>query len=178
MYTWDQLRGVFLVRYYLVTKKLNYKVKVNNFVALPGESESSSWDKFTIFLRGIPNHRIDDESLKEYFYRDQDDNKKEVLDIIVGYYYGECTYTKTVEKWVKISHKNKDWSTRKSDTGRNTLAVETTNKSIVDEIHKVMWQIRIGLGFVLKHVTGGAKKINAVNYLMKPPPTSDHYYHQ
>ena len=36
--TWNQLRDVFLACYYLVSKKLNHKDRVNNFVALPGES--------------------------------------------------------------------------------------------------------------------------------------------
>ena len=58
------------------------------FVALPGESVSSSWDRFTSFFRSVPNHRIDDESLKKYFYRGQDDNKKAVLDTIVGGSFG------------------------------------------------------------------------------------------
>ena len=66
--TWDQLRDTFLARYYPVSKKLNHKYKVKNFVALPGESVSSSWDRFTTLVRGVPNHRIDDELLKEYFY--------------------------------------------------------------------------------------------------------------
>ncbi|XP_049364537.1 uncharacterized protein LOC125829343 [Solanum verrucosum] len=39
---------------------------------------------FTAFIRGVPNDRIDDESLKEYFYRGQDDNSKIVLDTITG----------------------------------------------------------------------------------------------
>ena len=69
IFTWNQLRDVFLARYYPVSKKLNHKDRVNNFVALPRESVSSSWDRFTSFLRSVPNHRIDDESLKEYFYR-------------------------------------------------------------------------------------------------------------
>ena len=69
IFTLNQLRDVFLARYYLVSKKLNHKDRVNNFMALPGESVSSSWDRFTSFLRSVPNHRIDDESLKEYFYR-------------------------------------------------------------------------------------------------------------
>ena len=80
IFTWNQLRDVFLARYYLISKKLNHKDRVNNFVVLPGESVSSSWDRFTSFLRSVPNHRIDDESLKEYFYRGQDDNNKAVLD--------------------------------------------------------------------------------------------------
>ena len=82
IFTWNQLRDVFLERYYPVSKKLNHKDRVNNFVALPGESVSSSWDRFTSFLRSVPNHRIDDESLNKYFYRGQDDNNKAVLDTI------------------------------------------------------------------------------------------------
>ena len=69
IFSWNQLRDVFLARYYPVSKKINHKDRVNNFVALPGESVSSSWDRFTSFLRSVSNHRIDDESLKEYFYR-------------------------------------------------------------------------------------------------------------
>ena len=68
IYTWDQLRDVFLARYYSVSKNLNHKDRVNNFVAFLGESVRSSWDRFTSFMRSVPNHRIDDESLKEYFY--------------------------------------------------------------------------------------------------------------
>ena len=78
IFTWNQLRDVFLARYYPVSKKLNYKDRVNNFVALPGESVSSSSDIFNSFLRSVPNHRIDDKSLKKYFYRGQDDNNKVV----------------------------------------------------------------------------------------------------
>ena len=71
IFTWNQLRDVFLACYYPAYKKLNHKDRVNNFVALPGESVSSSWDRFTSFLRSVPNHRIDDESLKKYFYQDR-----------------------------------------------------------------------------------------------------------
>ena len=79
---------------------------MNNFVSLPGESVSSSWDRFS-FLRSVPNHRIDDESLKEYFYRGQDDNNKAVLDTIAGGYYGKCPYAEIAEKLEKISWNNK-----------------------------------------------------------------------
>ena len=68
IFTWNQLRDAFLVHYYPVFNKLNHKDRVNKFVALPRESVSSSWDRFTSFLRSVPNHRIDDESLKEYFF--------------------------------------------------------------------------------------------------------------
>lgn len=71
-----------------MSKKLNKKNWVNNFVALPRESHSSSWDRFTSFFRSVLNHPIDYESLKEYFYRGQDYNNKVVLDTIAGGSYG------------------------------------------------------------------------------------------
>ena len=61
IFSWNQLRDVFLARYQPVSLKLNDKDRVHNFVALPGESVSSSWDRFTSFLRIFTNHRIDDE---------------------------------------------------------------------------------------------------------------------
>ena len=38
--------------------------------------------------------------------------------------------------------------------------------------------MRNELGSVLKHVTEGEKKINAVNYLSKPPPQNDECYYE
>ena len=50
IFTWNQLRDVFLAHHYPVSKKLNHKDRVNYFVALPRELVSSSWDRFTSFL--------------------------------------------------------------------------------------------------------------------------------
>ena len=80
---------------------------MNNFVALPREPVSSFWVRFTSFLRSVPNHRTDDESLKEYFYQGQDDNNKAVLDTIAGGSYGKCPYAEIAEKLEKISQNNK-----------------------------------------------------------------------
>ena len=77
------------------------------------ESQLVVWDRFTSFLRSVPNHRIDDESLKEYFYRGQDDNNKAVLDTIAGGSYGQCPYAQIAEKLEKISRNNKALSTGK-----------------------------------------------------------------
>ena len=73
-------------------------------------------------MMGVSNHHID-ESLKEYFYRGQDDNKKMVLDTIVGGTYQKCTDLEITEKLEKISHNNKAWSTIKLDTRRKTFTI-------------------------------------------------------
>ena len=91
------------------------------------------------------------------------------MDTIAGGSYGECPYAKIAEKLDKISRNNKAWSTRKSDTGRNTFAVKPTHNPSTDEIHKEMAQMRNEFGFVLKHVTQGAENINAGNCLSKTP---------
>ena len=86
--------------------------------------------------------------------------------------------TKIVEKLEKICRNSEDWSTKKSDTKRNTFAVQATHNLAADKIREEMAQIRTELGFVLNHVTRGDDKVNAVNYLTKPPPLVDEFYYE
>ena len=74
---------------------------MNNFMALPKESVSSSSNRITSFVTSVPDHCIDDKSLKEYFYLGKDDNNKAVLDTIAGGYYGEFTFADIMEKLEK-----------------------------------------------------------------------------
>ena len=109
-------------------------------------------------MRSVPNHRIDYESLKEYFHRGQDDNNKVVLDTIAGGSYEKCPYVEIAEKLAKISWNNKSWSTRKSDTRRNTFAVQSTHNLSTNEFCEEMAQMITELGLVLKYITRVQKR--------------------
>lgn len=98
-------------------------------------------------MRGVLNHPIDDEFLKEYFYRGHDDSGKDVLDAIAGGSYGEFTSAHIIEKLEKISQNHKAFSTRKSVIMRKTFVVQATNSHPADEIREEMDHTRTELGF-------------------------------
>ena len=56
--------------------------------------------------------------------------------------------------------------------------MQATHNPYTYEIREKMVQMRTELGLVLKHVTGGAEKVNVVNSVTKPPTPTDYYYYK
>ena len=55
--------------------------------------------------------------------------------------------------------------------------MQSTHNPITDDIREEMARMKTELGLVLKYITGGAEKINVVNYLSKTPPPNDECYY-
>ena len=55
--------------------------------------------------------------------------------------------------------------------------MQSTHNPAIDEISEEIAQMRTELGLVLKHVTGGAEKINTVKNMAKQPPPNDECYY-
>lgn len=94
---------------------------------------------------------------------------------IFGFLYGERTFEKIAEKLEKISRNNKTWIIRKSDTWRNTFSDEATTNKSTNKIPQEMEQQRTKLRLELKHVSGGAEKVNIVNYFTRTLPPVEEY---
>ena len=77
---------------------------------------------------------------------------------IEGCSCGEYPYAEIAKILDNISQNNKTWSTRKSDNGINTFAVQSSHNPDTDDIHEAMDQMRTELGLVLKHVTASQKR--------------------
>ena len=56
--------------------------------------------------------------------------------------------------------------------------MQSAHNLATDDIREEMDQMRTEIGLLLKQVTRGAEKVNAVSYLSKPPPPTDEYYYE
>ena len=56
--------------------------------------------------------------------------------------------------------------------------MQATHNPATDELCEEVAQMRTELGFVLKHVTRGAEKVNAMKYFTTQPPLVDEYYYE
>ena len=56
--------------------------------------------------------------------------------------------------------------------------MQDIHNSVTNAILEEISQMRTDLGLLLKHVSGGAEKVNVVNYFSRPPLPPDEYYYK
>ena len=65
---WAELCTVFLVKYFLMSKKININDKIENFRDLQREFDFDSWYKFTCLMGTMKKHYIYYELVKDYIF--------------------------------------------------------------------------------------------------------------
>lgn len=116
-------------------------------MSLPGESISSSWDRFNAFIRSVLNHHIDNDSLK-VFLQGQDEKSKSVLETISRARM-EISHLSKSQRCQRRSPKT--INLREYLQGNNyTFAVQATSNQSRDNLHEEMGHMETELGLVLR----------------------------
>ncbi|MDV3181135.1 MAG: hypothetical protein Q8830_02790 [Candidatus Phytoplasma australasiaticum] len=104
--SWAELQIAFMERYFLWLKKLKLKDQTNNFEQLPGYSRTM-WERFTMSLRNISDHKIVDIALVKIFYQCLDENSQACADSILGDMFLDQPFTRIAERIVQVVKTNR-----------------------------------------------------------------------
>src|ERR1051325_8309141 len=136
--SWAELQQVFLEKYFPKAKKLKLKGQINNFLQLPRESIGATWERFTKYLRMVPDHKIVDDSLVEIFYRALDENSKAVADTIMGGVFIDQPFQYIAQRMERVVKTNRAWGQNERDAVKGYGAAisnrgqDRTNEEIME----------------------------------------------
>src|ERR1051325_11511703 len=168
--SWAELQQVFLEKYFPKAKKLKLKGQINNFLQLPGESIGATWERFTKYLRMVPDHKIVDDSLVEIFYRALDENSKAVADTIMGGgVFIDQPFQYIAQRMERLVKTNRAWGQNERDAAKNHCATASSKgqNSTNEEIMEQLAQLRTSMNLVLKQGQASApQSLNALSLMM------------
>jgi len=174
--SWAELQQVFLEKYFPRAKKLKLKDQINNFHQLPGESIGATWERFTKYLRMVPDHKIVDDSLVEIFYRALDENSKAVADTIMGGVFIDQPFQYIAQRMERVVKTNRAWGQNERDAVKGYGAT-TSNRGqdrTNEEIMEQLAQLRTSMSLVLKQGQASAHVVTQQPQL--PQPYDDQFF--
>ena len=86
IYTWEDLKEIFLKKYFPLGKMNALRHTIETFSQLPNEYFHDSWERFKESIRKCPGHNIPKDRLIIYFYNGVDDQIRGNIDSSCGGY--------------------------------------------------------------------------------------------
>ena len=114
--TWDELKKVFLARYFPPSKTAMLRGQINRFTQKEDESLSEAWERYKDILRLFPYHGLDPWLIIHTFYGGLLYNTKLSLDVAAGGALMDKPYNEAYQLIENMAQNHYQWGGERAST--------------------------------------------------------------
>nr|XP_027071719.1 uncharacterized protein LOC113696515 [Coffea arabica] len=123
--TWDQLKKIFLDKYFPASRASSLRKEICGIKQRPGESLYEYWERFNFLLHKCPQHQISEQLLIQYFYEGLLFGDRSIIDAASGGALVNKTPQEARELIERMAENSQQFGTREDCPIRRVNEVET-----------------------------------------------------